>query len=701
MADEPTQPASGRPETPYGSWPSAVTADLVVASAVSLGEVVAGDDDIWWSELRPQEGGRVVVVRHTPGGRDLDVIPEGFSARTRVHEYGGGAWWLHDDTVFFANWDDQRLYRIEPDTEPGTFRAPLALTPEPTRPQGDRYADGVLTSDGRWIICVREHHPADGSEAVNELVAIDAEHGGEPAVLVSGPDFVSSPRVSPDGSQLAWIQWNHPDMPWDGTELALAGLASGDGGCWAGPARVLAGSRHEAVFQPEWHPDGSLWFLSDRSNWWTLYRIDVDSLPTGGEAGATAGPASAQAVAPFEGEIGVPHWVFGQSRYAFLPDGRVAVAYASGGVDHLAVITPGAAGDPAHPADPAHPPDPVEPTSLVDLDTEFVALASLHPYGHGLVFLGGSATAETVVAVADLPAHGSATIGIIRPSRPLGLDPAWFSAPESLSVTTADGATAHAIFYPPTHPGVSGPAHGAPPLLVLSHGGPTSAARPQLSLAIQYWTSRGFAVVDVNYRGSSGYGRAYRQALAGQWGVYDVDDCVAVAQHLVESGRVDPDRLAIRGGSAGGYTTLCALAFRDRFRAGTSLYGVADLEALARDTHKFESRYLDSLVGPLPAEADRYAERSPIHHVDGFDCPLLVLQGLEDQIVPPAQSQMIVEAVRAKGLPVAYLAFEGEQHGFRQAATIKRSLEAELYFYARVFDFELVEPIEPVTIDNL
>ena len=714
MAEPPAGRLADQRARPYGSWPSAVTADLVVQAAVGIGEVRAGDDDIWWTELRPQEAGRVVVVRHTPGGRDLDVLPEGYSARTRVHEYGGGAWWLHDDAVFFANWADQRLYRIDPDTEPGTFLAPVALTPEPAEPQGDRYADGVLSADGRWVICVRERHGAGLAEARNEIVALPAEVEGdgpiaEPTVLVSGPDFVAAPRVSPDGTRLCWIQWNHPDMPWDGTELVAASLASDDRACRLSTPRVLAGGRDESISQPEWHPDGSLWFLSDRSDWWNLYRIDVESLPTGasgessgdpggagpdgvgGAKGAAATSVAVQAVAPFAAEIGVPHWVFAQSRYAFLPDGRVAVAYASGGLDHLAVIRPDLTATDGGPG----------AATLVDLDTDFVALGGLQTYGNGVVFAGGSTVSETVVAVADLPAGADATIGVVRPARDLGLGPEWFARPRPLTVETPDGARTYAVFYPPTHPGVSAPEGSAPPLLVLSHGGPTSAARPQLSLSVQFWTSRGFAVADVNYRGSSGYGRAYRQALAGQWGIVDVDDCVAVARHLADAGLVDGDRLAIRGGSAGGYTTLCALAFRDDFRAGTSLYGVADLEALARDTHKFESRYLDSLVGPLPAEADRYLARSPIHHVEGFNCPLLVLQGLEDQIVPPAQSEMIVDAVRAKGLPVAYLAFEGEQHGFRQATTIRRALEAELYFYSRVFDFELAEPIEPVAIDNL
>ncbi len=672
---------------PYGTWASPVSADMVVEGAVSITDVQPGDDDLWWSELRPQDGGRIVVVRRQPGGGLVDVVPEGFSARTRVHEYGGGAWWLHDDTLIFANWADQRLYRIEPDTEPGAFRAPRPITPEPTDTSSARYADGVLTADGRWIICVRElHGDPSASEARNEIVAIEAEQGGEPTVLVTGPDFVAAPRVSPDGRSLCWLQWNHPDMPWDGCELAMASLDSESDTCAAGPPRVLAGSRNEAITQPEWHADGSLWFVSDRTDWWNLYRITADSLLA---AEPTAAP-----IAPFEGEVGVPAWVFGQSRYAFLPGERVAVAYASEGIDHLAIISPNAVRPGPEGAD-------WSAATMLDLETDFVTLASVHTYGHGLVFIGATAASESVVAVADLPAHGDATIAVLRAARDSGLGSEWISLPRSISVVTPDGGTTYALFYSPTHPTAAGPSTDAPPLVVLSHGGPTSAARPHFNLAVQYWTSRGFAVVDVNYRGSTGYGRAYRQALAGQWGVVDVDDCVAVARHLVSQGESDGDRLAIRGGSAGGYTTLCALAFRDDFRAGTSLYGVADLEALARDTHKFESRYLDSLIGPYPAERDRYVERSPIHHIEGFNCPLLVLQGLEDEIVPPAQSEMIVDAVRAKGLPVAYLAFAGEQHGFRQAATIKRALEAELYFYAQVFDFELAEPIEPVPIENL
>jgi len=664
-------------ERPFGSWPSPITADLVVAGSVGLSDVRAGGDDVWWAELRPDDGGRVVIVRHTPGGERIDLLPPGYSARTRVHEYGGGAWWVHDETLFFANWADQRLYRVEPDPdpevepEPGTAGWPVPLTPEPAADHADRYADGTLTADGRWVLCVRERH-GDG-EAINQIVAVDAVAGGEPIVVVSGPDFVAAPRVSPDGRSMCWLQWNHPDMPWDGTELSVATLSSGPDGCFISAPRVVAGGRTESITQPEWHADGRLWFVSDRSNWWNLYRCDADP------------SAGAEAIVPMRGEIGTPAWVFGQSRYAFLRDGRIAVAYAADGTDHLGVLDPGAA-----PGD-----------QVIEIESGFSAISSLHPYGNGIVFVAGSPAAEPVVAIGDLPRHGEATIGIVRPPRDLGVGPEWFSNPEAIEIETTDGAVAHAIFYAPTNPDSTGPSGSAPPLLVMSHGGPTSAARPQLSLALQYWTSRGFAVVDVNYRGSTGYGRQYRSALAGEWGVADVDDCVAAASHLVGAGRADPLRLAIRGGSAGGYTTLCALAFRDRFQAGASLYGVADLEALARDTHKFESRYLDSLVGPHPERRDLYVDRSPINHVDGFDCPLIVLQGLEDEVVPPAQSQMIVDAVRAKGLPVAYVAFEGEQHGFRMAASIKRALEAELYFFSRVFGFDLAEPIDPVPIDNL
>jgi dipeptidyl aminopeptidase/acylaminoacyl peptidase len=649
------------PTLPYGSWPSPITSDLLVEHSVSIGEVAVGTSDVYWSELRPSEGGRVAIVRQRPNGTNVELLPADFSARTRVHEYGGGAWWLHDDTVFAVGWHDQRVYRIDLDVPP------RPLTPEPPQPGALRYADGRVTPDGRWVVCVREDHTGD-AEARNEIVAFDAHEGGEPVVLVSGADFVSSPRPSPDALSLCWTQWNHPDMPWDRTELWVAELHDGPDGIALRNARCVAGGdAAESIVQPSWSVDGSLLFVSDRSNWWNLYRLSADGVA---------------ALAPVDVEIGVPQWVFNQSRYAELADGRILCAFARDGIDHLGVIER-------------------EGDGMVTIPSPYTSLASLHRFGNGAVLIAASASDEPAVAVLDVPDGHEVTVAVIRATRDLDLDAAWFSQPEPLTFATTDGAQAFALYYPPTNPDVEAPAGERPPLVVMSHGGPTSAARSQLNLAVQYFTSRGIGVVDVNYRGSTGFGRDYRTALNGRWGVVDVDDCIAAAEHLVDTGRADAERLAIRGGSAGGYTTLCALTFRDTFSAGASLYGVADLEALARDTHKFESRYLDGLVGPYPADRDRYVERSPIHHTDRLECPVIIFQGLEDAIVPPSQAELMVDALRRKGLPFAYLAFEGEQHGFRQAANIKRVVEAELYFYSQIFRFELAEPIEPVSIENL
>jgi dipeptidyl aminopeptidase/acylaminoacyl peptidase len=670
----------------YGSWTTPITSELVVRAAAVLGAVAVDGDSVWWSELRPEEGGRTQVVHKLGDGPAVDLLPAGFNARTAVHEYGGGAWWVRGHSLWFANWEDQRLYRL-------TGRAmPVPVVPEPDAPRGDRWADGEVDASGRWIVVVREHHAgASAAEVVNELVVLDGSGELEPRVLVSGPDFVSNPRLSPDGARMCWLQWSHPDMPWDGTELMVASVEWTATGPQLDSPVVVAGRPHrapggtgdgESVFQPRWHPDGSLWFVSDRTGWGNLYRWVPD------EAGGEVEPR-----VQMEAEIGVPQWVFGQSRYAFLDGGRVVFAYQSDGLDHLAVEAPdGSAGD---------------------LDVPYTAIASVEAVGDGVVFIGASAVAEpAVVCVPLLPAGdepGGARAGapeIIRPPRDLGLDPSWFSVPEAIDFPTSGGRTAHALFYPPTNPDAAGREAGAgdrPPLLVFIHGGPTGAARPMLQLGIQYWTSRGFAVVDVNYGGSTGYGREYVRQLDDNWGIIDLDDCVAAARWLADQGRVDPDRLAIRGGSAGGYTTLAALAFRDTFAAGASHFGVADLEALATETHKFESRYLDGLIGPYPERRDLYVERSPIHHVEGIERPLIVLQGLEDEVVPPNQAEMIVDALRRKGVPVAYLTFEGEQHGFRQAANIRRALDAELSFYGQVFGFAPPEDegIEPVTVGNL
>jgi dipeptidyl aminopeptidase/acylaminoacyl peptidase len=664
-------------ETPYGSWASPITAELIVQASVSLGGPAFAAGDLWWSELRPTEAGRVQIVRKPldgPPSSARDVLPDGFSARTRVHEYGGGAWWLHDDTLFFTNWDDQRVYRID---HAGTDRAtdPVAVTPEPEAKHAYRYADGEVTADGQWVVCVREWHGAPGaSEARNEIVAFPADGAAEPTTLVGGahgPDFVSTPRLDPDGRLLCWLQWNHPDMPWDATELWVADFETGSHiatPTTAAAARV-AGGPGVSIAQPTWDSAGRLWFASDEAGgWWQLF--------AGSAAGRPAGDA-VRVELEEDAEHAQPQWVFGPSWYDHVRD-TVVAAYRRGGRDHLGDLP------------------------FTSIDGVTAADAS----DGRLAFIAATFTTEPEIVLSQGTERG-ASLEIQRPARDLGIDgDAWFSVPEHITFPTtpnADGsdAVAHALFYPPKNPDHHGPAEHAPPLIVMSHGGPTSAARPQLSLSVQYWTSRGFAVVDVNYRGSTGYGRAFREALNDRWGIADVEDCIAAARFLASEGRVDGERLAIRGGSAGGYTTLCALTFHDEFTAGASLYGVADLEALAKDTHKFESRYLDRLVGPYPEAKAVYEARSPIHHTDQLATPLIILQGLEDEVVPPAQAEMMVDALRAKGVPFAYVAFEGEQHGFRQAPNIRRALEAELYFYARVFGFELVDDIDPVLIEFL
>ncbi len=636
---------------PYGSWKSPITSDLIVSAAVGLGEIALDGQDTYWIESRPTEGGRNVIVRRTADGRITDVAPAPFNARTRVHEYGGAPFVVTGGTVYFLNFSDQRLYRQEADS------APQPLTPEVDL----RYADGVIDDRRGRLICVREDHTVDGREAVSTLVQLDLRSGGAGTVLVSGNDFYSSPRLSPDGFRLAWLTWNHPNMPWDGTELWVAeGKADGS----RGQAERVAGGVEESIFQPQWSPDGLLHFVSDRTGWWNLYRWRDGRI---------------EPLCAMEAEFGLPQWVFGRSTYGFVSNRRIICSYTQRGTWHLASLD-------------------TETGKLEGIDVPYTTIAGLRTAPGRLVFRGGSPTEPMAIVDLDLR---TGQPEVRRRSSDLSVDPGYISVPESLEFPTEAGLTAHALFYRPRNRDYAAPPDEHPPLLVRIHGGPTAAASSTLDWGIQYWTSRGFAVVDVNYGGSTGYGRAYRQRLNGQWGIVDVDDCVNAARYLAERGWVDGNRLAIRGGSAGGYTTLAALAFRDVFQAGASYYGVSDLEALAKETHKFESRYLDRLVGPYPERRDLYRQRSPIHFIARLSCPMIFFQGLEDKVVPPNQAETMFEAVRAKGLPVAYLPFEGEQHGFRRAENIKRALDAELYFYSRIFRFELADPVEPVAIENL
>jgi len=643
-----------RPTAPYGEWPSPITADLVVQASVGLGEVLLAGPDVCWSELRPAEGGRVQVVRRTPDGTTTDLLPEGFSARTRVHEYGGGAWLVDDGSLYFANWTDQRLHRM-----PLRGGDPEPITLEPPTPAAHRYAD--MRRLGDHLVCVRERHDA-GAEALNEIVAVPIDGSGEPQVLVSGPDFVANPRLSPSGMQLVWVQWGHPNMPWDSTELCAAAIEVVDGEVRLGEAVVVAGGLGESVIQPVFRADGELHLLSDRdTGWWNAYAVTEDG--------------SIEARTSLEAEIGTPQWVFGMSRYGFLADGRMVFAYASEGLDHMAVL--GLDG------------------TVTDLDLPYTEISSVAVRQSSVVFVGAGFDREAVVVEVPIEGDVRAPVAgepdVLRPARDLDLDPAWFSVAQPVSYPSGPSGerTAHALYYPPTNPDVEAPAGEAPPLLVLIHGGPTAMARGRLDLAKQYWTSRGFALVDVNYGGSTGYGRAYRDLLRGAWGIVDVEDCTAAATHLAGRGLADPARLCIRGGSAGGFTVLAALVQSDVFAAGASSYGVADLKALAEETHKFESRYLDGLVGPYPEARAVYEERSPINHVERIDAPLIVFQGLEDEIVPPNQSEMLVAALQERGVTVEYHPFEGEQHGFRKAETVVAVLERELAFYGHVLGFTL------------
>jgi dipeptidyl aminopeptidase/acylaminoacyl peptidase len=645
---------------PYGSWQSPITGESVATAKMNLDSVVLDGEDTYWLESRPQEQGRMVIMRCDQQGQIQQVTPAGYNVRNRVHEYGGGAYTVQDGTIYFCNDADQCIYRQMGDA----LQLASPSIKNPNKIKARRYADLLIDKKRQRLICVYEDHQAPGLEAVNAIVSISLDNPEDLKVIVAGADFYASPCISPDGKRLAWLSWNHPNMPWDGTVLVTAKFQRN--GSLSAP-EFVAGGIKEAVFQPQWSPAGVLHFVSDRTGWGNLYAWqDGHILP----------------LCKANVEFGLPQWVFGQSTYGFAGE-QIICTYTQGGIWHLALLD-------------------LRIWQLTEIDTSQLELESyseisqLRVLADRAVFIGAAPDQNPAVVqltLAEMMVH-------VLKAQPLSLDRSYIAHPQTIAFPTHDQQIAYAFYYPPTNPSYQAPAGSLPPLLVKSHGGPTGATSSQLSLRVQYWTSRGFGYLDVNYRGSTGYGRAYIEQLAGQWGLMDVADCIAASEFLVAKGLADPQRLAISGGSAGGYTTLCALTFHRVFQAGASHYGIGDLEALAKDTHKFESRYLDKLVAPYPEDAPVYKERSPINFPEKLACPTIFFQGLEDAVVPPSQAEAMVAALDKQGVPVAYVPFAGEQHGFRQAANIRRALEGEFYFYSQIFDFVPAEAIEPVEIKN-
>ena len=607
-------------------------------------------DDLYWSELRPDEAGRIVVCRRTSDGAIGDVTPKGFNARTRVHEYGGGHFAVSGGTVWFANYTDQRLYRQDRNG-----------SPRPITPAADvRHADIAVDDRRGRLYAVREDHTTGAREAVNSIVSLDWSRDHGAVTIASGNDFYSSPKLSADGNRLAWTTWNHPNMPWDGSELWVGELDL-DGRVIS--SRKVAGGDSESILQPEWSPTGDLYFVSDRSDWWNLYRAR-------GEGDEPLCPRSA--------EFGAPQWVFGMRFYAFAGSDEIVCLYSEPGGTKLGRID-------------------LKAGTMQQVELLYSGLSNVQANGRKVALFAGSPTLAERVLTVDL---ASGAQEVVKVSNPAHIDAGNLSLPKAIEFPTEGEMTAHATYYPPKNQVYDAPPGEKPPLMVRCHGGPTASAGPSYAFEYHYWTSRGFAVVDVNYGGSSGYGRAYRTRLNGKWGVVDVDDCINAARYLVEKGLADSDRVWITGGSAGGFTVLLSLTKRDFYDAGASHFGIGDLELFIKETHKFESHYVDTLVGPYPERADLYRDRSAIRFADNLKCPVILFQGLEDKIVPPSQAEEFVAVCREKKLPHAYVVFEGEQHGFRQEKNIRLTIEGELYFVTRIFELGLADWIRPVKIEN-
>ena len=648
---------------PYGSWLSPITAELVAESAPGLDQPQFDGDIVYWLQSRPWESGRTVIMRRLVDGTVEDVLPAPLSARTRIHEYGGAPYLVADSWLYYCLDSDQRVYRIDTNDSDST---PEALTPD----NNQRYADLSLDRTRGRLLATCERLEAGQQHPQNLIVAIELDGSQRVTTLVATADFYSNARISPCGGQICWLSWDHPNMPWDETQLWSASLDID--GYPASPELVAGGQLlgySESVFQPQWGDNGDLYFVSDRNNWWQLYRRRV----------ATGAVEPLCRVGNIdECEFGRPQWQFGMSTYGFLDSDTVLCCYTRRGSWSLATVT-------------------IDSGQFQHIESSYSVFSGLSCDGGRCCVVAAAATIAAEIVILEAADRGCS---VLYSSGSLPVAPGYLSQPAA--ITFGSGlASAHGFLYLPGNEDCQAPAADRPPLMVMCHGGPTAACDSSLNFKIQYWTSRGFAVVDVNYRGSTGYGRHYRDALKGQWGVVDVLDAVNAASYLAEKQLVDEQRMAIRGGSAGGFTVLSALTFHQCFKAGASLYGIGDLEMLAAATHKFEAHYTDSLVGPYPAEKALYRQRSPINHIEGLTCPVIFLQGLEDKVVPPEQAESMVAALREKNIAVAYLPFTGEGHGFRLAKNIRRALEAELYFYSRGFGFDLAEAIEPIVIENM
>ena len=663
----------------YGEWPSPIEGADVARKQVGLAFPTIAGSAVWWQEMRPSEGGRLAVIGQGADGINRDLLPLPWNARTRVHEYGGKSYLPLPDGFIFANFSDQRLYRC------GVMPEPQPLTPSPDNRAADRFADFALSPGGNEVWCVRERHA--GSRITRAIVAVPldgsaADDPGAVRVLVSGSDFYAFPVPSPDGTRLAWICWDHPQMPWDGTELRVASIDDGGPAGDKSQQQMVMGGHEESVLAPVWRDDRSLYVISDRSGWWNLYLADLLAFP--------------RPLCPREEEFAGPLWQLGMSPYAVLADGRLAVAHGAGGT-RLGVLDPGTG-------------------ELTDFDLPYDVFApGLSAAGQTVAVIAGGPTVPTTLIAVDVPAAGQDPRAVQARELSRSVDDlpdaAYLPVPRAARLTGPSGSVVHALVYPPSNPAVKGPDSERPPYIVWVHGGPTAHVVPRLDLEKAFFTSRGIGIIDVNYGGSSGYGRAYRERLRGQWGIVDVADVMTAALALAEAGEADGKRLGIRGGSAGGWTALAAVTSgiglvsggQDSgggvFAAATSYFGVSDLRGFAEQTHDFESRYLDGLIGPLPESEALYVARAPVGHVNDATCPVLLLQGLDNPVVPPAQAESIAADLAAHGIPYAYITFAGESHGFRKAENIVASMEAELSFYGQIMGF-IPPGVPPVPLEG-